>query len=692
MLVRVPIDRIEANPWQTRGVDGYGGIEDLARSIKDMRQARPETSGLLQVPPARLWDADGEMALDPVHLDGPEEVVALVRTVRTNGAVVQLAAGHRRWQAFCHLARDGLDLAQNLDDVGITVSNALAEYWTFPVELQVLDDEQMATIAWVENEEREDVNPIGKARAIEAAMARFGWTQATVGERWNLSRSGVANLLRLLNLPDDAKGAVERGEISQRHGRVLLSALGKSRAIYERMVERVVPLAAPEEDVVEKAKEQVEKRQYRLFARLSLGDVRPCAACGIEISGDGHSQHARSYDHHEWRYLCLACYRAGTGWTPPSISGAEELLRDSERLCRNRLSGASFPHDVEIGAPSPLAPQLSGEGIWSARCTECAYVDGDWCLDERCFDEKTALWRANERIRFEEQCQVMFGAVPEICEGYGGYDLRTRDETDVGLIRDGICVPGKCERLRFKRTVRVFDSDVCPVPGMPFIYNCNNSQSHKACQRRYLESQRTEDEAKAERAAKRRASANRKKAAERLEQMAHVVAKRIYDRDDALWYQLARQFDYKVEREQPVDVYLWRIAVTLAGEVPEYIDWEDEDALEQFETECVEDRLKELQIQMPATVDDVATRLERIKGFVFGEDGELRADLSPEQVNGNLTNLEKLTLELAEMQGTDSMSEQDFSRLDEEIDYVWETLQALSVEREQEAASVSGKQ
>ena len=540
-----------------------------------------------------------------------------------------------------------------------------------------------ATIAWIENEEREDPNPIEKAMAIEKAMERFKWTQASVAERWGLSRSGVANLLRLLKLPDDARGAIQRGEISQRHGRVLLSAMGKSPTIYDRVAAKIVPLPTPAEDVVEKVRELAGQRQYMHIQNLTVKGEQ-CGACGVVVGQSDSFDFARGYDG-GFHYLCMACYRAGTGWTPPSVSLAEKNLQDAVYKCSNRLAQATFPLDVEIGGSSPMAPDLSGEIIRCSKCAGCGCTeekrDEIWCLDPVCFGEKGALWKAHVRIQFEMQCAVMFGEVPEICAGYGGYDLWANDEADVGLIRDGVCAPGKCERLRFKLTVRVNENGIAPVPEMPFVYNCNHSSSHRACARRYLESQRTEDQAHEERGKKRRASANRKKAAQRLEQVAHVVSKGIFDRDDALWYQLAKRFDPRVKRGRPVDVYVWRIAVALAGEVPKDWDWEESDVLVQFEEIHVDNLLKFLGIKMPATVEDVGSKLERIKGFVLGEDGELRGDLTKEQVEGNLANLEKLTLELGEIQGTSSVSGQDFARLDAEIDNVWEMLRAIVKEK-----------
>lgn len=220
-MIRIPLDRIRDNPFQTRQT--YE-ITELANSILAMAEARPESSGLLQVPVGRIVLPDGGV-LDPKEYGGG----VMPCLGDEPEAVVQLAAGHRRLRAFERLA----------DVEG-------EEYETLPVDIQVLTDQQMADIAWTENQEREDLTPIEEARALQQAMESFDWTQAQVGERWGLSQSAVANLLRLLKLPDDARAAIQSGAITARHGRVLLTALGKSPRIYARAALEILPLPVEE--------------------------------------------------------------------------------------------------------------------------------------------------------------------------------------------------------------------------------------------------------------------------------------------------------------------------------------------------------------------------------------------------------------------------------------------------------------
>lgn len=99
MICRVPLERIFDNPFQTRTV--YTEIEELTQSILKMREARRETSGLIQVPPARIIMANGKAGwkvLNPDEYGGVESCLS-----DEDSAFLQLAAGHRRFRAFAQL-------------------------------------------------------------------------------------------------------------------------------------------------------------------------------------------------------------------------------------------------------------------------------------------------------------------------------------------------------------------------------------------------------------------------------------------------------------------------------------------------------------------------------------------------------------------------------------------------------------
>jgi ParB family chromosome partitioning protein len=161
----VPVDLIAANPKQPRRHFDDAALEALAGSLRER--------GVLQ----------------PV----------LLRPVA--GGTYEIVAGERRWRA-AQIA--GLD--------------------TIPALVRERDDAAALEAALIENMAREDLNPVEEARACAALVEELGLTRETVGLRVGRSRVAVSNLLRLLDLPDDVLALLERGELSEGHGRALLLA------------------------------------------------------------------------------------------------------------------------------------------------------------------------------------------------------------------------------------------------------------------------------------------------------------------------------------------------------------------------------------------------------------------------------------------------------------------------------------
>jgi ParB family transcriptional regulator, chromosome partitioning protein len=117
------------------------------------------------------------------------------------GGLYEIVAGERRWRA-AKLA--GLD--------------------TVPALVQERDDATTLEVALVENMAREDLNPVEEARAVAALVEELGLTREAVGRRVGRSRVAISNLLRLLDLPDEALAHLESGALSEGHGRALLLA------------------------------------------------------------------------------------------------------------------------------------------------------------------------------------------------------------------------------------------------------------------------------------------------------------------------------------------------------------------------------------------------------------------------------------------------------------------------------------
>jgi ParB family chromosome partitioning protein len=113
----------------------------------------------------------------------------------------ELIAGERRWRA-----------AQ------------LAELDAIPAVVRRHDDAASLEVALIENMAREDLNPVEEARACAALVEELGLTREEVGVRVGRSRVAVSNLMRLLDLPDEALELIEHGDLTEGHGRALLLA------------------------------------------------------------------------------------------------------------------------------------------------------------------------------------------------------------------------------------------------------------------------------------------------------------------------------------------------------------------------------------------------------------------------------------------------------------------------------------
>lgn len=162
---------------------------------------------LLEIPITSIYPS----TLQPREEFSGEALEELVNSVKQHGVVhpvlvrpkgqnYELVAGERRWRA-----------AQ------------LAGLSSIPALVKELNDLQALEISLVENLQREDLNPLEVARALKELMEKFHLTQEEAAERIGKSRSEVANLLRLLNLPSKIQASLRAGKISYGQARALLS-------------------------------------------------------------------------------------------------------------------------------------------------------------------------------------------------------------------------------------------------------------------------------------------------------------------------------------------------------------------------------------------------------------------------------------------------------------------------------------
>ena len=156
------------------------------------------------------------------------------------GGKFELIAGERRWRAA-----------------------GMAGLTSVPAIVREADDRQSAELALIENVQRSDLNPIERASAFRTLMGKFAMTQADVADRVGLDRSSVANLLRLLDLPEDVRNMIADGALSAGHGKMLVSIDDdqQRRDLVERIVSEHLSVR------------QTEKAVRDLTKRAAQGDT-----------------------------------------------------------------------------------------------------------------------------------------------------------------------------------------------------------------------------------------------------------------------------------------------------------------------------------------------------------------------------------------------------------------------------------
>ena len=145
----------------------------------------------------------------------PESIAALAQSVKAAGLIqplivrpmpdgsYELIAGERRWRAA---GQAGLEQV--------------------PVVIRDQDEPQRLQTALIENMAREDLNPVDEARACATLVEDLGLSKEEVGRRVGRSRPAISNLIRILDLPDEALALIEARELSEGHGRAILQAQG----------------------------------------------------------------------------------------------------------------------------------------------------------------------------------------------------------------------------------------------------------------------------------------------------------------------------------------------------------------------------------------------------------------------------------------------------------------------------------
>lgn len=192
-IEQIPIDSIKPNRFQPRSVFSEEKIEELARTI--------HTHGVIQ----------------PI-------------VIRSVGEGYEIIAGERRYRAM-----------------------KLLDWTEVPAIVRELDDKETASIALIENLQREELTPIEEAYAYEQLLELHSLTQEALAQRLGKAQSTIANKIRLLKLPDEIKNGIMEKKLSERHARALISLKDSKLQLemYEVLIEEQLNVKQLEDRIKE---------------------------------------------------------------------------------------------------------------------------------------------------------------------------------------------------------------------------------------------------------------------------------------------------------------------------------------------------------------------------------------------------------------------------------------------------------
>ena len=225
----VPIEAIHPNPDQPRRHFDADDLNDLAGSIR--------SKGIIQ----------------PL----------VVRAHPVKAGEYQIVAGERRWRA-----------------------SQLAQLHELPIVVREFSDLDVLEIAIIENIQRADLNPIEEAIGYRQLMDKFGHTQEQMAEALGKSRPHIANVLRLLALPEDVQAFVISGSLSSGHARALITAPNASE-LARLVVARGLSVRQTEKLVKEPkapSKERLPKIAKDADTRALEGDLSAALKMAVSIA------------------------------------------------------------------------------------------------------------------------------------------------------------------------------------------------------------------------------------------------------------------------------------------------------------------------------------------------------------------------------------------------------------------------
>lgn len=228
----VPVEQVQPNPDQPRRAFDDAALQELASSIAEKGVIQP----------------------------------LIVRMHPSRDGIYEIVAGERRWRA-----------------------SQIAKVHSVPVIVRDYTDTEVLEVAIIENIQRADLNPIDEGAGYRQLMQKFGHTQEQLSSVLGKSRSHIANVMRLLNLPDGVRTYLIEGKLTAGHARTLV---GHEDA--QRLADHIVKNGLSVRDAEKLAKQGLVKEKTAKVAKLqSTKDADTVqiegelsAALGMKVSID----------------------------------------------------------------------------------------------------------------------------------------------------------------------------------------------------------------------------------------------------------------------------------------------------------------------------------------------------------------------------------------------------------------------
>lgn len=203
-----------------RGLDALlGAAAPVAKTVDSASQESKvsQQDGMLKELPVEFIQRGKYQPRRDMHTDALEELAASIKAQGVMQPIVvrpiskdkyEIIAGERRWRA-----------------------SQLAGLQNIPVIIRDVPDEAAVAMALIENIQREDLNPIEEAFALQRLQKEFDLTQQEVADAVGKSRSTITNLLRLMSLKEEVRRLLEHGDLEMGHARALLGLSEDKQAL-----------------------------------------------------------------------------------------------------------------------------------------------------------------------------------------------------------------------------------------------------------------------------------------------------------------------------------------------------------------------------------------------------------------------------------------------------------------------------